>query len=121
MGHDRRECPQGTQVARWPQGIQARRFSSVRHKTQGFNGDESSIWLCAVVSITDDFRFFVCWSVSVGVGVSISLEADSDDVDISTSVLLEESVKDDEQAPCSRAWIAITLLESTFCYVQTVL
>lgn len=121
MGHKRSEWPQGTQVARWPQGMQARRFSSVRHKTQGFDGDESSVEPCELVSIVEGFRFFVCWSGAVDAGVSIWLGIDSDDVDISTSVLLEEFIGDDEQAACSRPWIAIILLELTIYYIQTVL
>jgi hypothetical protein len=103
IGHDRSEWPQGTQVAKWPQGIQASRFSSVKHKTQGFNGNDSFVWFCKVVSIKDDLRFFVCLSPAVDAGVSVSFGIDSDDVDISTSVLLEGFIGDDEQAACSRA------------------
>jgi hypothetical protein len=83
--------------------MHARRFSSVKHKTQGFDGDESSIGRCKVVSIADDVRFFVCCSAVVDADVFNSLRTESDDVDMSTSVVLEESVRDDEQAACSRA------------------
>ncbi len=99
IGHKRRLCPHATQVVKCPHGMQARRFSSVKHKTQGFDGDESSIGRCKVVSIADDVRFFVCCSAVV----FNSLRTDSDDVDMSTSVVLEESVRDDEQSACSRA------------------
>jgi hypothetical protein len=42
MGQDLSECPHGTHVAKWPQGMQARRFSSDKHRTHGLTGDESS-------------------------------------------------------------------------------
>jgi hypothetical protein len=80
--------------------MHARRFSSVKHKTQGFDGDESSVGRCKVMSIVDDVGFFVCCSA---VAAAAAVLDSFDEVDMSTSVVLEESVKDDEQAACSRA------------------
>ena len=34
IGHLRRECPHGIQVARWPHGKHAKHFSSSKHNTQ---------------------------------------------------------------------------------------
>jgi hypothetical protein len=79
MGHDRNEWPQGTHVAKWPHGIHANLFSSVKQRTQGLDGVESAVWSWSLVFVVVGLIVFVSpwFAVAVDLG---SLE-DEDDVD----------------------------------------
>lgn len=64
MGHDLNECPHGTHVAKWPQGIQANRFSSSRQSTQGL--DSSGLFGESSASIPVAVGCNVPWSPNSG-------------------------------------------------------
>ncbi|CAF4691499.1 unnamed protein product [Rotaria socialis] len=91
IGHNRREWPHGTQAHRWPHGMHAIRLSSVKHRTQRFSANESSVFLLDVGAafVADDSICFACASTAVDVAALFSLLGDSEDVVSSTSVSLE--------------------------------
>jgi hypothetical protein len=51
IGHDRSEGAHPLHVARCPQGIQARRFSSRKHSAQGFAIDDSDVCVCSAAIV----------------------------------------------------------------------
>ena len=93
IGHDRNEWPQGTQVAKWPQGIHANLFSSVKHNTHGFDG-ASVDWSWSEFPVAVLTGFESVWLLTIGFNeVSVwddvdSLVDDCDDVVISMSAVL---------------------------------
>jgi hypothetical protein len=91
-------------------------FSSVKHKTQGFDGDGSSIGCCKVVSIVAVAGFFAGGSAFVDDTVSDSI----DDVDISASVILEESTMVDELTACSRIFFIATFGVIIFSFFPSI-
>jgi hypothetical protein len=91
--------------------MQARRFSSSKHRTQRLEDDESFL--------TTFIGFDAVSSVITADSPELpSPTLDSDEVVMSTSVLFEEFVNDAEQAACSRARISIILTELIVCYMQ---
>ena len=94
IGHDRKECPHGTHVAKWPQGMQASRLSSDKHSTHGLAGDESLVWFFSLVVEVDGFVALLCSWFSVVAFCDVdsieevdSFVADCDETVISTSVI----------------------------------
>ena len=59
IGHNRRECPQGTHVTKCPQGIHANCLSSVKQRTHGLSNVGGSDCLFAAVLLLSD------WSIAV--------------------------------------------------------
>ena len=84
-GHVRREWPHGTQLMKCPQGMQATCFSSVKQRTQGFEGDDvcissrrscltelsDSLVPSAFVLVIDDSRLILSASVSNDLAVVV--------------------------------------------------
>jgi hypothetical protein len=84
--------------------MHAKRFSSIKHNTQGFAGDASSLCFCKDAFAEDGSAFFISSMVAVGTRVFASVEFDSvDDVVISTSLPSDGLVDDDPETACSRA------------------
>jgi hypothetical protein len=95
----------------WPQGKQARRFSSVKHRAQRFDDDEvSTRFFAEPLFFPSMISFFSRVVISNSFELA-SVVTDSDDVDISASVPLDEFVKDDVAAACSRATISVRILK----------
>jgi hypothetical protein len=81
--------------------MHARRFSSSKHSTQGFVGDELSPWLRTAFFVEDDFEFFISSPIETDSIAFISFVLDSDDAVISTSLPSNEFVDDDPEPGCS--------------------
>jgi hypothetical protein len=83
--------------------MQARRFSSSKHRTQRFDDDESSVPpFPGNVDLLALPSFFSSVLIA-GSSAFPSPATESDVDDISTSVLIEEFVSDAAAAACSRA------------------
>jgi len=84
--------------------MHARRFSSSKHNTQGFVGDELATWLRTAFFVADDSAPFISSVVAADARVSVSVASDPvDDAVISTSLLSDELIDDDPESTCSRA------------------
>jgi hypothetical protein len=91
--------------------MHAKRFSSVRHSTQGFAGDASSLGFRADAFDEEDSVFFISCILFVDASALVSIVFDSvdDAVVTSMSFLSNESVDDNLEAACSRARASIIL------------
>jgi len=98
-------------VARCPQGMQARRLSSVKHRTQRFDDDESSACFCSGKFTFASLISFFSPFIITGSFELPSVTEDSDGVNISTSALFAVFVRDVADELCSRAAISAILLK----------
>ena len=117
IGQDRRECPHGTHVAKWPHGMHANRFCSSRQRTHKLDDAESS----AALFFSGCF-VFSSWLILLGAAAAVaawgypSTVTESDDAVISTSTWsVRFGGADDCAAACSRARAATRGLEWTVC------
>jgi len=82
--------------------MHAKRFSSVKHSTQGFAGDISSLDFRTDASEEEGSMFFIFSVLFLDSCVSVSIVFDSvDDVSVSIAFLSVELASDDLEAACS--------------------